>query len=58
MTKTFETCLAEIAALVATAKASNQAYVGVPVLELEVVLAEADVTVSEAGAVLGKAKKK
>lgn len=57
-TKTFETCLAEIKALAAVASEQGDAYVGVPLIELRVVLDEAEVTLSEAGAVLAKGKKK
>ena len=58
MTKTFETCLAEIKALAAVASEQGDAYVGVPLIELQVILAEAEVTVSEAASVLARAPDK
>lgn len=57
MTKTTADCLDEINTLVATAKADGQAYVGVPVAELEIVLADlTEITPSEAGAMLAAVK--
>lgn len=51
--KSTDECLTEINTLVATAKANGQAYVGVPVAELEIVLADlTEITPSEAGAML------
>ena len=53
MTKTTDECLDEINTLVATAKAEGSAYVGVPVAELEQVLADlTEITPSEASAML------
>lgn len=51
--------LAEINTLIATAKAEGNAYVGVPVAELEQVLADLiEITPSEGGAALAKGRKK
>lgn len=55
--KTTDDCLAEINTLVATAKADGNAFVGVPVAELEQVLADlTEITPSEAGAMLAAVK--
>ena len=57
MTKTTAECLDEINTLVATAKADGNAFVGVPVAELEQVLADlTEITPSEAGAMLAAVK--
>ena len=58
MTKTFETCLAEIKALAAVASEQGDAYVGVPLIELQVILAEAEVTLSEAASIMAQASHK
>lgn len=57
--KSLQDCLTEIRALIDTAKTDGNAYVGVPVAELEMVLADlTEITPSEAGAALTKGKKK
>ena len=59
MTKPLNDCLTEINTLIATAKAEGNAFVGVPVAELEIVLADlTEITPSEAGTALTRGKKK
>lgn len=56
---TNQEALAEINTLIATAKAEGSAYVGVPVAELEQVLADLiEITPSEGGKALAEGRKK